>query len=119
MLSLQPTILDFAGVIKPKFMDGFSIRPWLWKTEDGDDATGSSNGTMVDNRDTATANWRTSWLVEYLSVGTYYNDHSNAWQVRRLVAWLGVFFKMFSTIFLHVSHALHASLFLAGRQKHH
>jgi hypothetical protein len=81
-VDVTPTIIDLAGIFKPQFMDGFSMRPWLLKAQGGhEDADSVANATAVATTAVATTgNWRTSWLVEYLSVGTYYNDHSSAWQ---------------------------------------
>jgi N-acetylglucosamine-6-sulfatase len=80
-VDVTPTILDLAGLTTlPSFMDGKSMRPWLLApagtkttTEAGASTTGAVSSTNTDG-------WRDRWLIEYLSVGTYYNDHSSAWQ---------------------------------------
>ena len=35
---------------------------------------------LADAREAAGQPWRTEFLNEYYSVGTYWNDHSNAWE---------------------------------------
>lgn len=48
----------------PEFMDGKSMTAFL-------------TPTLEPNADLTT--WRKAFLNEYMSVGTYYNDHSNCW----------------------------------------
>lgn len=69
-VDVTPTFLDLAGVELPKFMDGRSMLPWL-----------ISKDVRVDGEEQDTSiPWRDQWLNEYMSVGTYYNDHSHCWQ---------------------------------------
>lgn len=69
-VDVTPTFLDLAGVKAPNFMDGRSMLPWLL-----------SKDVLVSSEESgSSAPWRDQWLNEYMSVGTYYNDHSKAWQ---------------------------------------
>ncbi|EDQ84767.1 uncharacterized protein MONBRDRAFT_29950 [Monosiga brevicollis MX1] len=63
---LLPTLLELAGVPAPALLDGKSFAGLL--------KSATTSATLQ------TAGWRTYFLVEYLSVGTYFNDHSNIWQ---------------------------------------
>jgi hypothetical protein len=51
-------------------MDGHSMVPFLVKTADP---------LAVPQREARVSSWREAMLNEYLSVGTYFNDHSSAW----------------------------------------
>ena len=63
-VDLMPTMLDLAGITDP--------------VEDSIDGK-SMKHILMNNGEEAT-NFRQYFLNEYLSVGTYYNDHSNIWQ---------------------------------------
>lgn len=78
-VDVTPTILDLAGIdvrSSLPFMDGHSMRPWLLAGATATGATSDEEKTVA----ITTAGWRDRWLVEYLAVGTYYNDHSSAWE---------------------------------------
>lgn len=62
-VDLLPTILDLADVPQPVDVDGKSFAPHIVKSKEN------------SNKDS----WRTSFLLEYKSVGTYYNDHCFMW----------------------------------------
>jgi N-acetylglucosamine-6-sulfatase len=66
-VDISPTILSLAGVTPPAFMDGKSLLPFLLPNLDPAHTASEAE------------NWRDSYLVEYLSVGTYYNDHSGVY----------------------------------------
>eukprot|EP01062_Namystynia_karyoxenos_P021003 TRINITY_DN17967_c0_g1_i1.p1 TRINITY_DN17967_c0_g1~~TRINITY_DN17967_c0_g1_i1.p1 ORF type:complete len:668 (+),score=178.64 TRINITY_DN17967_c0_g1_i1:107-2005(+) len=68
-VDLFPTFLELAGITPPADMDGHSMVPWLAPSLVHDRA----------DRHRRAAGWRDAFLNEYESVGTYYNDHSNAW----------------------------------------
>jgi N-acetylglucosamine-6-sulfatase len=70
-VDIAPTLLELAGAagVGPA-MDGKSLVPHILA-----DAL-----LPAPERAARTAGWRDAWLVEYLSVGTYWNDHSAAWQ---------------------------------------
>eukprot|EP00937_MAST-01D_sp_MAST-1D-sp2_P003799 g3799.t1 len=74
-VDLTPTLLSLAGVTPPPFMDGHSILPLL-----GLPNPEPAPGARPQRRQKGKAAWRTEFLNEYYSVGTYYNDHSSAWQ---------------------------------------
>lgn len=66
-VDLMPTLLDLAAgenYVQAADLDGKSMAGFLVK----------SNGHK------AAPAWRDAFLNEYLSVGTYYNDHSSCWQ---------------------------------------
>ena len=71
-VDLTPTLLSLAGVTPPAFMDGHSILPLLGLPNP------KAPGAAPQQKGKAA--WRTEFLNEYYSVGTYYNDHSGAWQ---------------------------------------
>ena len=75
---IMPTILELAGAagVGPE-MDGKSLVPHI--LSDAAKAALPDDAARASLRARA-ASWRDAWLVEYLSVGTYFNDHSNAWQ---------------------------------------
>ena len=63
-VDLMPTMLELAAgdkFVEAVNPDGKSMAGWLLGREDE-------------------SGWRDSFLNEYLSVGTYYNDHSNCWE---------------------------------------
>lgn len=64
-IDIMPTILDLAGGegCVPNFVDGKSMLPLLLPS-------------IAAARDFTNTSWRNYFLIEYLSVGTYYNDHS-------------------------------------------
>lgn len=68
-IDVTPTLLDLAGVKPPNSMDGRSMVPWLIKKE----------ALVPARRIASDAPWRDQQLIEYKSVGTYYNDHSKTW----------------------------------------
>lgn len=69
-VDILPTLLDLAGVPIPAFADGRSLVPLL-HAQTVDSASVSVSAAPA---------WRDHLLVEYYSVGTYYNDHSAIWQ---------------------------------------
>eukprot|EP01065_Artemidia_motanka_P018565 TRINITY_DN2188_c1_g2_i1.p1 TRINITY_DN2188_c1_g2~~TRINITY_DN2188_c1_g2_i1.p1 ORF type:complete len:727 (+),score=159.33 TRINITY_DN2188_c1_g2_i1:105-2183(+) len=67
-VDLLPTMLEIVGVQQPADMDGRSMLPFL------------APGLFAEStRKQRQAAWRHTWLNEYESVGTYYNDHSDCW----------------------------------------
>lgn len=70
-LDITPTIIDLAGFPRPPFIDGRSMVPWLISKE----ALTAERAAAADNAEP----WRDQLLIEYKSVGTYYNDHSAIW----------------------------------------
>eukprot|EP00756_Hemistasia_phaeocysticola_P043841 Hpha_TRINITY_DN17415_c0_g1::TRINITY_DN17415_c0_g1_i1::g.85729::m.85729/K01137/GNS; N-acetylglucosamine-6-sulfatase len=68
-VDLLPTILELAGLPRPSWVDGKSMVPFLAPSLIAD----------VTERETRAAGWRQRFLHAYESVGTYWNDHSNAW----------------------------------------
>ena len=77
-VDLTPTLLSLAGVTPPAFMDGHSILPLLG-LPNPKAPTELETEQAAPQQKGKTA-WRTEFLNEYYSVGTYYNDHSKAWQ---------------------------------------
>lgn len=65
-IDIFPTVLDLAGVVVPTRVDGRSMMPWL-----------VSRDFFV--RPVVQLPWRDQLLIEYLAVGTYWNDHSVIW----------------------------------------
>lgn len=67
-IDIMPTILDLAGgpTCVPGFIDGKSMLPILVPS-------------VAEARGEGSDAWRNYFLVEYLSVGTYYNDHSSCY----------------------------------------
>jgi len=72
-IDIAPTFLDIAGFDVPGFMDGRSMLPWLLSKE-------VIVNTAWLGKHQVHTQWRDRFLTEYLSVGTYFNDHSSAWQ---------------------------------------
>ncbi len=66
-IDIGPTFLDIAGLPPNPQHDGVSLLPLLTA------APGSAERAARE------AAWRTSLIIEYLSVGTYYNDHAVQW----------------------------------------
>ena len=66
-IDIGPTFLDIAGLPANPQHDGVSLMPLLTA------ARGSA--ALAE----AEAGWRSSLIIEYLSVGTYYNDHAVQW----------------------------------------
>ena len=66
-IDIGPTLLDIAGLPANPAHDGVSLLPQL-RTRQGTAERAALEGA-----------WRTSLLVEYVSVGTYYNDHAVQW----------------------------------------
>lgn len=66
-IDIAPTFLEIAGVPPQDDHDGKSLLSQLL----------SQNGSP--ERAAAEDGWRTSLFIEYLSVGTYYNDHAQIW----------------------------------------
>eukprot|EP00055_Hartaetosiga_balthica_P014901 m.84877 g.84877 ORF g.84877 m.84877 type:complete len:433 (-) comp8722_c0_seq5:1030-2328(-) len=60
-VDILPTVLDLAGIDVPSIVDGKSIKQFLFNPHHED------------------STWRKNILIEYKSVGTYYNDHSTIW----------------------------------------
>jgi arylsulfatase A-like enzyme len=77
-VDVTPTLLALAGVQAPPFMDGRSMLPWLAPAVHA--ATPEGRADALAPAEGAKA-WRDRWLVEYISVGTYYNDHSSAYDL--------------------------------------
>ena len=66
-VDIGPTFLDIAGLPANPLHDGVSLLPLLTA------ARGSAARAELE------AGWRTSLIIEYISVGTYYNDHAIQW----------------------------------------
>jgi N-acetylglucosamine-6-sulfatase len=66
-IDIGPTLLDIAGLPPNPAHDGVSLMPQL-RTMQG-----------TPERAQLETDWRTSLIIEYASVGTYYNDHANQW----------------------------------------
>jgi hypothetical protein len=66
-IDIAPTFIDIAGLPVNPEHDGKSLLPML----------SSKQGTV--ERVATEATWRTSQIIEYLAVGTYYNDHAKLW----------------------------------------
>eukprot|EP00937_MAST-01D_sp_MAST-1D-sp2_P007682 g7682.t1 len=66
-IDIGPTMLDIAGLPPSPAHDGKSLLPML-RTRQG------SAARLALERD-----WRSSLIIEYLSVGTYFNDHAKQW----------------------------------------
>ena len=64
-IDIAPTLIEIAGLPPNPEHDGRSLLSMLTASPSEQSALESS--------------WRTSQLIEYLSVGTYYNDHANLW----------------------------------------
>jgi len=63
-IDIAPTFIDIAGLPPNPEHDGKSLLPLLHTVQ----------GTP--ERQAVEEGWRTSLLIEYISVGTYYNDHA-------------------------------------------
>ena len=66
-VDIGPTFLDIAGLPANPQHDGVSLLPLLTT------ARGSAARAELE------AGWRTALIIEYISVGTYYNDHAIQW----------------------------------------
>jgi len=66
-IDVAPTLIDIAGLPPNPEHDGKSMLPMLTTTQ----------GTK--QRLQHEAGWRKSQIIEYLSVGTYFNDHAKIW----------------------------------------
>lgn len=66
-IDIGPTMLDIAGLPANPEHDGKSLLPMLQSTQ------GSEGRVELE------AGWRTTQIIEYLSVGTYFNDHAALW----------------------------------------
>jgi len=66
-IDVTPTFLEIVGIPPQDEHDGESLLPQLL----------SQNGSP--ERIAAEDGWRTSLIIEYLSVGTYYNNHAAIW----------------------------------------
>eukprot|EP00316_Scyphosphaera_apsteinii_P023593 CAMPEP_0119331290 /NCGR_PEP_ID=MMETSP1333-20130426/80277_1 /TAXON_ID=418940 /ORGANISM="Scyphosphaera apsteinii, Strain RCC1455" /LENGTH=595 /DNA_ID=CAMNT_0007340855 /DNA_START=21 /DNA_END=1808 /DNA_ORIENTATION=- len=64
-IDIAPTLIEIAGLPANPEHDGNSLLPLL---------TAPASEVAVLER-----GWRTSQIIEYLSVGTYYNDHAKLW----------------------------------------
>jgi len=73
-VDIMPTVLDLAGGpgAVPPFVDGKSLVSLLVPSVAAKRAAGALERGVAE-----TQPWRDAFLVEYKSVGTYYNDHSN------------------------------------------
>jgi N-acetylglucosamine-6-sulfatase len=67
-IDIAPTFIDIAGLPPHPEHDGKSLLPML--------TAGSSAKALAAER---AAGWRTSLMIEYFAVGTYYNDHAALW----------------------------------------
>jgi hypothetical protein len=69
-VDLTPTLLYLAGgaAYAPEFMDGKNMMAFL-----------APSLEPKKKNDAATVPWRTKFINEYKSVGTYFNDHSSCW----------------------------------------
>lgn len=66
-IDIGPTFLDIAGLPPNPHHDGVSLLPMLLSKQSSKE------------RIKLEAGWRQSLIIEYLAVGTYYNDHANLW----------------------------------------
>lgn len=76
-IDITPTFIDIAGLAPHPEHDGKSLMPLLLSSGlDGVSpragATASVPRVTPENKQQAEAGWRTSLIIEYLSVGTYY-----------------------------------------------
>ena len=66
-IDIGPTLIDIAGLPANPAHDGVSLLPMLHTTQ------------ATAPRLELEAVWRTSLIIEYVSVGTYFNDHAVQW----------------------------------------
>lgn len=66
-IDIAPTFLEIAGLGPNSQHDGKSLLPMLKSSQNT-----VSRIAMEDE-------WRTTQIIEYLAVGTYYNDHAKIW----------------------------------------
>jgi len=66
-IDIAPTFIDIAGLSPNPEHDGSSLLPLLIKSSDD-----QANKEAQDS-------WRTRQIIEYLAVGTYFNDHAKLW----------------------------------------
>ena len=71
-VDLLPTLLALAGADAPADVDGRDMSPQLLAASSPVEGDGGGEGG-------GGAPWRDTWLLEYKSVGTYYNDHASIW----------------------------------------
>jgi N-acetylglucosamine-6-sulfatase len=69
-IDITPTFIDIAGLPPHPEHDGKSLMPLLLSSSDIDGAVAPPQAKEA---------WRESLIIEYLSVGTYYNDHAKLW----------------------------------------
>lgn len=65
-IDIAPTLIDIAGLPANPEHDGRSLLPML------------TAGSLEQGAESGVG-WRTSLLIEYISVGTYFNDHAKLW----------------------------------------
>ena len=84
-IDITPTFIDIAGLPPNPAHDGKSLMPLLLATSkqamepESPVATVAVPAVTDAAKAEAEAGWRTSLIIEYLSVGTYYNDHAKIW----------------------------------------
>ena len=78
-IDITPTLINIAGHFPSPDHDGRSLLPLLT-------GPSSASAQLVHGARGGDASlpkavepWRTSLIIEYLSVGTYYNDHAKVW----------------------------------------
>eukprot|EP00730_Choanoeca_flexa_P017630 TRINITY_DN8513_c0_g1_i1.p1 TRINITY_DN8513_c0_g1~~TRINITY_DN8513_c0_g1_i1.p1 ORF type:complete len:564 (+),score=126.97 TRINITY_DN8513_c0_g1_i1:170-1693(+) len=69
-IDILPTMLELAGAEVPDFIDGKSFLPLILNQD---------SPLQSEQLKQRAAQWRDHFMVEYYSVGTYYNDHSGIW----------------------------------------
>ena len=72
-IDIAPTFLDIAGLPPSPEHDGRSLMPLLTKNN-------VAKHHVAKNDHALDKPWRDHLLIEYFSVGTYYNDHAVLWE---------------------------------------
>lgn len=81
-IDITPTFIDIAGLQPHPEHDGKSLMPLLLSSQ-LDDAPGPSAAdaavprAILEDKQQVEAGWRTSLIIEYISVGTYYVSSSH------------------------------------------